>query len=248
MRDYFLNATVEIHTVDIIMVDVFPSKSLSSVFSWNLSYHSVQDEPCGHHVKGFGDWVPRQKIYVVYILIVKCNTMFVSYCWLDLLITIFLNMLHWEFDFIWRFTSHLRQDYGWNRVERPKYRIVTKITSLVHRGWDILGCETGGQKPLQNFVVIRQSPRSIVDRTCLISKNAKSYGCDASPLPPPSPSPPFLLSQPENAIRVKKFSLEDDSDPTQDTILYDLAPFLTALATQVSWNCIMKYPILIGNE
>lgn len=42
-------------------------------------------------------------------------------------------------------------------------------------------------------------------------------------------SPP----QPENAIKVKKFSIDDGSDPTADTVLYDLAPFLRALATQV---------------
>jgi len=45
------------------------------------------------------------------------------------------------------------------------------------------------------------------------------------PCPPP---------QPENAVKVKPFSLEDGSDPTTDTVLYDLAPFLRALATQVS--------------
>lgn len=60
--------------------------------------------------------------------------------------------------------------------------------------------------------------------------------------PPPSPHstppytnpPPMSPIQPENAIKVKAFSLEDGSDPTADTVLYDLAPFLRALATQVS--------------
>ncbi|CAN0392358.1 unnamed protein product, partial [Laminaria digitata] len=42
-----------------------------------------------------------------------------------------------------------------------------------------------------------------------------------------------ISMQPENAIKVKTFSLEDGSDPTADTVLYDLAPFLRALATQV---------------
>ncbi|CAM9560178.1 unnamed protein product, partial [Ectocarpus sp. 4 AP-2014] len=41
-----------------------------------------------------------------------------------------------------------------------------------------------------------------------------------------------ISMQPENAIKVKPFSLEDGSDPTADTVLYDLAPFLRALATQ----------------
>ncbi|CAM9158188.1 unnamed protein product, partial [Pylaiella littoralis] len=41
-----------------------------------------------------------------------------------------------------------------------------------------------------------------------------------------------ISMQPENAIKVKAFSLEDGSDPTADTVLYDLAPFLRALATQ----------------
>lgn len=86
--------------------------------------------------------------------------------------------------------------------------------------------------------MVRQIPRSIVDRVrqnMSYLENVRSYRCDASPPPPPLPSPCLLL-QPENAIRVKKFSLEDDSDPTQDTVLYDLAPFLTALATQASWK------------
>ncbi|CAM9489090.1 unnamed protein product, partial [Ectocarpus fasciculatus] len=42
-----------------------------------------------------------------------------------------------------------------------------------------------------------------------------------------------ISMQPENAVKVKAFSLEDGSDPTADTVLYDLAPFLRALATQV---------------
>eukprot|EP00903_Cladosiphon_okamuranus_P012306 g11538.t1 len=41
-----------------------------------------------------------------------------------------------------------------------------------------------------------------------------------------------ISMQPENAIKVKTFSLEDGSDPTADTVLYDLIPFLRALATQ----------------
>ncbi|CAM9492590.1 unnamed protein product [Scytosiphon promiscuus] len=45
-------------------------------------------------------------------------------------------------------------------------------------------------------------------------------------------NPDCISMQPENAIKVKKFSLEDGSDPTADTVLYDLAPFLRALATQ----------------
>lgn len=45
-------------------------------------------------------------------------------------------------------------------------------------------------------------------------------------------APPVVLLQPENGIRVEKFSVEEGSDSHADTVLPDLAPFLRALATQ----------------
>lgn len=48
------------------------------------------------------------------------------------------------------------------------------------------------------------------------------------------------MLQPENGIKVKKYCLDDGSDPVDDTVLPDLAPFLRALATQVrSSTCVV---------
>ncbi len=62
----------------------------------------------------------------------------------------------------------------------------------------------------------------------------QTYGKALSEADHPLTSPPPRPPQPENAIKVKPFSLEDGSDPTADTVLYELAPFLRALATQVT--------------